>query len=120
VPISNPINITPDDIVYLSENDNIDVDTVISWKGNHIIEHRDGTGQDCILGFSLRCSSRNPHSRSPGLKTLHIIEGEYTGAEKCSPHLGNYKLSLEEVKKGEDQAIIHPSGAIYRKMKHGV
>jgi hypothetical protein len=39
VPISNPISITPDDIVYLSENDNIDVDTVISWKGNHIIEH---------------------------------------------------------------------------------
>jgi hypothetical protein len=25
---------------------------------------------------------------------------------------------LEEVKKGEDQAIIHPSGALYHKMEH--
>jgi hypothetical protein len=54
----------------------------------------------------------------PGPKTLHILESECTGAEKSSPHLGNYKMSLEEVKKDEDQANIHPSGAIYRKMKH--
>ena len=38
-PISNPIYICPGDIIYLSEIDNIDVDTFISEKGNHIIEH---------------------------------------------------------------------------------
>jgi hypothetical protein len=83
----------PDDILYLSEIDSIDVNTFISEKGNHITEHLAihsytamELGRTAFWDFLCAAQAGTLIRGLLGLETLHIIEGEYAGAEKCPPH----------------------------------
>jgi hypothetical protein len=122
----NPIYISTDDIVYLPEIYNFDIDAFIRCKSNGVIENLAIHASSALrLKVEGNGRFRSTESREGtlirslrNLTSLHVIEGDYVGAEMCSKHLGNYKLTLVEVKKGEVRDTINSSVAFQCKARH--
>ncbi|KAE9366813.1 hypothetical protein N431DRAFT_515409 [Stipitochalara longipes BDJ] len=122
---AEPIYICPQDIVYVPEIHNMDVDSFINKKSSYIIENlaiHSGTALELNKASFWALLGASPTGKLirglPNLKTLHIVEGEYTGAKLIINKVGKYKLSLAEIKEGEDTGIKYSSGAVRRKIQH--
>ena len=124
-PPAEPIYIHHDDIVYIPEIHTMEVDTFINQKSSHVIQNlaiHAGVALELNKASVWAFFDASPAGKLirglPNLKTLHIIEGEYIGAESSVKHTGRYNLSFIKVKDGEDTAIKYSSGAVRRKIQH--
>jgi len=54
----------------------------------------------------------------PNLKIIYVVDGVNLGSEMSSKHLGNYRLTLAEVMKGEKRGTTNSKNIFKRKAKH--
>jgi hypothetical protein len=123
---AEPIYMHPQkDIIYLPDIHSMDVDTFINQESSHAIENlavHSSVALELNKARFWALFDASPAGKLirglPNLKTLHIIEGEYTGSEASIKQGGQQRLSLVGVKEGEDTAIKYSSGAARHKIKH--
>ena len=105
---------------------NIDINAFSRCKSNDVIENLAIHASSALrLRLERNGRFRGTESREGklirslrSLTSLHVIEGYYIGTEIYSKHLGNYKLTLEEMKKGEVRDTINSSVAFQCKARH--
>jgi hypothetical protein len=128
IPVQNltfdPIYIGPGDIIYLPEIYNIDVNSFLAEKENHLIEN---LAIHASSALRLKVASQVwrhtiPEGKLIGglrnLKTIHIVDGKILGSEMSSKHMGNYRLTLAEVKKSDEIGTTNSKKDFIRKAQY--
>jgi hypothetical protein len=119
-----PIYIGPEDIVYLPEIYNMDLHSFLEEKENHMIEN---LAIHASSALRLKIASHVWRNLTPegkligglrNLKNIHIVDGSILGSEMFSKHMGNYRLTLVEVKKGDDIGTMDSKNSFVRNAQH--
>jgi hypothetical protein len=120
----DPIYICLGDIVYLPEIYSMDVGHFIKEEKNKVIEnlaiHASSALRLNLAGqvWSHPTQEGMAISGLPNLKSIHVVDGVNLGSEMSSKHLGNYRLTLTEVMKGEERGTTNSKNVFKRKAKH--
>jgi hypothetical protein len=105
----DPIYVCPDDIVYMSEIYDLDVDTFLANKENQVIENLAiySSSAEKLMGLQYPWTLANRTSEGKlvrgldNLKTLYVVDGSLLGQDGREKHPGNCNYILKEVVEGK-------------------